>query len=180
MILNPPSAQIVFGSIGYGAQIFDPHLSIFLRPHKIYIGPEARIDGLVKVEGGEGVWIGQGVHVSSLAHLNIGGGRLLVGAFVALTSGVAILSGTNTMAGQAMSSAARQEMQVVERGGTMIDDFAFIGCKAIVYPGVHIGRYAVVKAGSIVTKDVPDFAIVAGIPAIVIGDRRDREGWDYA
>ena len=37
-----------------------------------------------------------------------------------------------------------------------------------VCPGVTIGRYAVVGAGAVVTKDVPDYAVVAGVPAKVI------------
>lgn len=173
------TGEIVFGSVGYGAQILDPHLSVFLRPYKIHIGKHARLDGLIKIEGGMGVEIGDGVHVSSFVHLNIGGGTLRIGKNVAITSGCAILSGTNTMAGQAMSSAAPAEMQVIERKETVIEDFAFIGTHAIVYPGVTVGRYAVVKAGAVVTKAVEPYKVVAGVPAQVVGDRRDMEGWDY-
>lgn len=172
-------SHLNFGHLAPNAQIFDPHLSIFLKPEMIHIYHGARIDGMVKVEGGMGVHIGPGCHVSSFAHLNIGGGLLFIGENAAVTSGAAILSGTNVMAGQAMSSAAPQEMQVVVRKRTEIGDFAFIGAHAIVYPGVKVGRYAVVKAASVVTKDVPDYAVVAGIPAQVVGDRRELEGWDY-
>jgi acetyltransferase-like isoleucine patch superfamily enzyme len=161
-----------FAYVGEGAHIYDPHLSIFLRPEMIYIHGGARLDGLIKVEGGLGVTIHPGVHISSFAHLNVGGGKLVIGPNVAITSGAAILSGTNTMAGRAMSSAASAEMQVVERKTTIIGECAFIGSRAIVYPGVTVGRFAVVKAGSVVTKDVPDYVIVAGTPAVVVGTRK--------
>jgi acetyltransferase-like isoleucine patch superfamily enzyme len=49
--------------------------------------------------------------------------------------------------------------------------------------GVTIGHAALVGAGAVVTKDVPDFAIVAGVPARTIGDvrkRSDRNKLDYA
>ena len=55
-----------------------------------------------------------------------------------------------------------------------IDDYAFIGSKAMILPGVTIGRGAVVGAGAVVTKSVEPFAIVAGVPARIIG-RREGE-----
>jgi acetyltransferase-like isoleucine patch superfamily enzyme len=49
---------------------------------------------------------------------------------------------------------------------------ADIGVNSIVLPGVTVGREAIVGAGAVVTKDVPDFATVAGVPARVIGWRK--------
>jgi galactoside O-acetyltransferase len=50
----------------------------------------------------------------------------------------------------------------------------WIAAGAIVIGGVTIGNNVIVSAGSVVTKDVPDFAIVAGVPAKVIGDTREK------
>jgi maltose O-acetyltransferase len=52
-----------------------------------------------------------------------------------------------------------------------IGDYAWIGSGAIILPGVTVGRGAVVAAGSIVTRDVPAFTIVAGNPARSIATR---------
>jgi acetyltransferase-like isoleucine patch superfamily enzyme len=49
---------------------------------------------------------------------------------------------------------------------------ADIGVNAIILPGVTVGREAIVGAGAVLTKDVPDFATVAGVPAQVIGLRK--------
>lgn len=59
----------------------------------------------------------------------------------------------------------------VRGGPIVIEDHAWISFRATILPNVTVGRGAVVAAGAIVTKDVPDYAIVAGIPAKQIGTR---------
>ena len=53
-----------------------------------------------------------------------------------------------------------------------ISDYVFIGPRAIILPGVKLGRGAVVGAGAVVTKDVQEFSIVGGVPAQKIGERK--------
>lgn len=53
-----------------------------------------------------------------------------------------------------------------------IGDYVFVGPRAIILPGVKIGKGAVVGAGAVVTKDVGEFEIVGGVPAKVIGERK--------
>ena len=55
---------------------------------------------------------------------------------------------------------------------TTIGRRASIGSNATILGGVHVGQHALVGAGAVVTRDVPDYAIVAGVPARVIGDVR--------
>jgi acetyltransferase-like isoleucine patch superfamily enzyme len=57
---------------------------------------------------------------------------------------------------------------------TTVKARASIGSNATIIAGVTIGEAALVGAGAVVTKDVPDFAIVAGVPARVIGDVRQK------
>ncbi len=57
----------------------------------------------------------------------------------------------------------------------MIEDDVWIGANVIILPGVHVKKGAVIGAGSIVTKDVPGYAIVAGNPAKIIRYRDRRE-----
>lgn len=56
-----------------------------------------------------------------------------------------------------------------------IGDYVFVGPRVIILPGVKVGKGAVVGAGAVVTKDVLDFAIVGGVPAEVIGERRLKD-----
>lgn len=56
-----------------------------------------------------------------------------------------------------------------------IGEYAWICSRSIILPGVKIGRGAVVASGAVVTKDIPDYAIVGGIPAKIIGERSCKE-----
>lgn len=57
---------------------------------------------------------------------------------------------------------------------TSVSDRASLGSNSTIMGGVKIGRGALVGAGAVVTRDVPDYAIVAGVPARIMGDVRDR------
>lgn len=57
-----------------------------------------------------------------------------------------------------------------------IGDDVWIGARVIVLPGVKIGSHCIIGAGAVVTKDVPDYAIVGGVPAKVIRYRNEGNG----
>jgi len=55
-----------------------------------------------------------------------------------------------------------------------IGDYVFIGPRAIILPGVKIGKGAIVAAGAVVTSDVPEYKIAGGVPAKEIGERKNK------
>lgn len=61
------------------------------------------------------------------------------------------------------------------QAAVIINDYVFIGPRAIILPGVTIAQGAVIGAGAVVTKDVEAYTIVGGVPAKVIGERKNKD-----
>jgi len=86
-------------------------------------------------------------------------GRVRIGNRVAIAERVTLVVSSN-----ANFSKIRPFVKDVH-GHIEIDDDAWLGTGSIILPNVRIGSGAVVGAGSVVTKDVPDFTVVGGVPA---------------
>lgn len=56
-------------------------------------------------------------------------------------------------------------------GPVVIDDYVYVGTRVTILPQVHIGKGAVVASGAVVTKDVPPYMLVGGVPAKIIRER---------
>lgn len=61
-----------------------------------------------------------------------------------------------------------EDYEAISKGSIVIDDDVWIGYRSTIMSGVHIGQGAIVAAGAVVTKDVPPYAIVGGVPAKII------------
>lgn len=92
-------------------------------------------------------------------------GKITIGSCVSISEDVVILTADHDVHSSGFDGRERP----VE-----ISSYAFIGTRSMILPGVKIGRGAVVAAGSVVTRDVADFEIVAGVPAKSIGKRRSN------
>lgn len=60
------------------------------------------------------------------------------------------------------------QTEATSKGDIIVDDDVWIGQRALIMSGVHIGQGAIIASGAVVTKDVPPYAIVGGVPARII------------
>ncbi len=106
--------------------------------------------------------IGSNTNIEQQVHI-VCHSRIKIGRDVSITARCAIVDVTHPYedinAGKIGSLIANDDSFVE------IGDGAFIGCGAVILPNVRIGRRAIVGANSVVTRDVPDFTVVAGAPA---------------
>ena len=72
-----------------------------------------------------------------------------------------------------------REQGASQRRPVVIGDDVWIGTRVIILPGVKIGSHSIIGAGSVVTRDVPEYAIVAGNPAVVKKIRKHTYGKDH-
>lgn len=114
---------------------------------------------------GENVYIGPGANFD-------GSGGISIGSGVIFAPNVTIYSRTHNF-NQDLKALPFDD--VVWCSEVIIDDYVWIGSHVIILPGVKIGKGAVIGAGAVVPKDVPDYAIAVGNPAKVIGYRNQIE-----
>lgn len=149
---------------------------VMTRKENIAIGRGSRIDSFVKLEGGEGLIIGQYVHIASFAHLGIGGGFTVLNDFSAVASGGKIISGSNQVDAVTMSACAPLHMQKVQKSRTVIGRYACVLTNAVVLPGVILHEGAVLAAGAVATRDIPPWEIWGGVPAKFLAKRPQLGG----
>jgi acetyltransferase-like isoleucine patch superfamily enzyme len=155
--------------VRFGAQVFvAPEARLFAEPHReIVVGDGCRIAADVFLHGP----ITLGCRVSLNAGALIDGGRagVQIGDDTRVAAQVKIYAFDH---GLLPDQLIRE--QPVRSRGVRIGRDVWIGAGAGITDGVCVGDHAVVGMGAVVTRDVPDWAIVAGCPARVIGDRRER------
>ena len=91
-------------------------------------------------------------------------GPVTIGNHVNLAQGITVTALNHNFS----EADKRIDEQGVSTGQVVIGDDVWIGANAVVLPNVSIGRHCVIAAGAVVTKDVPDGCVVAGIPAKII------------
>lgn len=158
----------------------------------IYIHPSAQINPLSKIGSGSRIWswvqirensqIGENVTLSKGVYIDCNvcvGNNVKIQNNVSLFNGVVVDDGvfigphvcfTNDLQPRAISpegSLKRENDWVVTP--TTISHGASIGANSTILCGITIGKWAMIGSGSVVTKDVPDYGLVVGNPARLLG-----------
>jgi len=159
--------------IGKGCIIGDGVTINAISRNGVNLGDRVTIDRNASLLGsavirsiGEGISIGSGASVGAFNVIH-GGGGVTIGKDSLLGPFVAIYSENHQF--QDPDIPIRSQGNV--RQPVQIGNDVWIGAHAVVVAGVSIGDGAVVAAGAVVTKNVPDRTVVAGVPAKVIGSR---------
>jgi acetyltransferase-like isoleucine patch superfamily enzyme len=115
--------------------------------------------------------------------VNLGVGATLIAAKSEIKIGNKVMFGPDVVligGGHNTSVVGRFMYDVTEKRpeddrGVTIEDDVWVGCRAIILRGVTVGRGAIIGAGAVVTKNVPPYAVAAGVPAHVVKFRWDVE-----
>ncbi len=125
-----------------------------------------------------------------LYHFDFLGDKLIIGKFCAIASGVQfIMNGANhettpistypfaifEHGWETVNEGADMRRKYPFKGDTVIGNDVWIGYGAVIMPGIKIGNGAIIAAGSVIIKDVPDYAMVGGNPAQPIRMRYDDD-----
>lgn len=123
------------------------------------IHTKARFYEPYRIELGDDTIIGEGAVLDGRA-------KLIIGNHVDIASEVMIYNSHHDIESENFDPVTAP---------VIIEDYVFIGPRAIILPGVTIGKGAIVAAAAVVTHDVPAYAVVGGVPAKVIGERKNQE-----
>lgn len=137
---------------------------LFYRLAGIKIGKGSSIHMWANFFEPSNIQIGDDTIIGDHAFLD-GRDKLTIGSHVDIASYVMIYNSEHDINSPGFSAVL---------GKVEINDYVFIGPRVVILPGVVIGKGAIVAAGAVVTKDVPEFAVVGGVPAKVISERKNK------
>jgi len=134
----------------------------------VKFGNNLKTFAITTIENPSGISIGNNVWISKNVALYASRG-ITIGNDVIIAKDVSIISGDHDFA----KRNANINRQGMKRAGRpiLIGDDVWIGEKAIILKEVDVGRGSVIGAGAVVTKDIPEYSVVAGNPAVVIKQR---------
>jgi acetyltransferase-like isoleucine patch superfamily enzyme len=109
--------------------------------------------------------IGNNTYIGEFNNIRAGGGKIIIGNHCAISQHITIVASNH---GINKNSLIQNQPWTTNNNYVIIKDDVWIGANSVILPGVIIEQGAVIAAGSIVTKDIPAYAIVAGNPARIL------------
>ena len=141
--------------------------------HNISIGSNVRIDAYTTITASEGgdLSIGSNIHIAGYCLLAASGG-IIMEDFSAISHGTKIYSASDDYSGGYLTNAViPDKYKNVKRGLVTLKKHSLIGSSSVLLPGVVVGEGTTVGAMSLVSKNLDDWSVYAGIPAKKIKDR---------
>jgi len=166
--------ELVTGFLWWGVGFIPFHhlRRFFYRLAGMQLGSGSTIHMMARVYDPRHITIGEDSILGE--RISLDGRKQLLNSVGGLTIGNHVDIASEVMIWTSQHDIHSPTMAATEAAVT-IADYVFIGPRAIILPGVTIGRGAVVAAGAVVTKDVASLSIVAGVPAQEIGQRQLTE-----
>lgn len=175
--------KIYLSPAGLVISLVQNFLSFFHQPFMVYGFKnniqkkrmmQTRISSSVKILSRDNLDIMDCVWIGHFCVLDASNG-LRIGEGVQTGSHISIYSHSSHMSIRLLG---RDYLTVDDRAGYIkgavsIGSYSFLGDSCVIFPGVSIGSGCLVKAGAVVTRSVPDYSIVAGVPAVVVGTIKD-------
>lgn len=159
-----------------GPDMYFTHWLLFFKPLRLWfgrrmlgaIGKGSEVRPYTVINGTTHVYLGDNVTISDnvrlICDIRDPQSKIIIGDSVLIGPNTAVYATTHTF----RSSKLPISEQPVRNKTTVIKSGAWIGINCVIMPGVTIGKNAVVSANTVVTQDVPDFAIVAREPMRIV------------
>jgi acetyltransferase-like isoleucine patch superfamily enzyme len=157
---------------------------------KVHYSAYVSCKAIIRVVGGGKVRIGPKCELNQFSMLLTYGGDIILGESCSVNPFTIIYGHGGTTIGKGVRIAAHstiipanhilgdENKPLFKRGvtvnGISIGDYSWIGTGCRILDGVNIGRHAVLGAGSVVNKSIPDFTIAVGVPAKVIKNYKEN------
>jgi maltose O-acetyltransferase len=129
------------------------------------VGHDVSVLRNVDIRKGENISLGDNVVINQRVLLDGRGGQIKIGSNVDIAQDVNIWT---------LEHDVNSPLHNTIGNNVIIGDYVWIASRVTILPGVNISKGAVVAAGAVVTKNVPEMAIVGGVPAKIIGYRNNE------
>lgn len=132
------------------------------------------------IQGVENICIGENVYIGPNATIYTTRAKLVIKDHVMIAPNVTIITGDHKyVEGRYIDSITDEEKDAIYDQDVIIERDVWVGANVTILKGVHIGESAIIAAGAVVTRDVPPYTIVGGVPAKVIKRKFTKKGEDY-